>query len=171
MVSEQVKTPRLFGKLYLNDLKPIYVLIVFLSVLGTAEVVAFCAYMTTSEVSPSLHHTFVFDNVKTNIGSVYNKYSGMFTAPSDGVYVFTWTILSGPQSYTNAQIVVNSQAFTNLVTQSEDTGVLHSSTGVIVVSLNSGDLVYIRTHPEALSFGTVISHNLYGQPSFSGWKL
>ena len=48
---------------------------------GTSGLVAFCAYMSTSENSPSLHHIFVHDIVKTNLGSAYNRYSGMFTAP------------------------------------------------------------------------------------------
>lgn len=66
---------------------------------GPAEMVAFCSYTTTAEENPSLNHVFVFDNVKSNIGSAYDEDSGMFTAPSGGAYVFTWTIVSRPNSY------------------------------------------------------------------------
>lgn len=65
----------------------------------------------------------------------------MFTTPSDGVYVFTWTM----HSYIFSQIVVNSQVFTSLTTDSYKVIVANTSTGVIVVSLNRGDVVFIQT--------------------------
>lgn len=132
---------------------------------------AFCSYMSMTEHSPSLHHIFVFDDVRTNIGSAYNKNSGMFTAPSDGVYVFTWTIFTYARSYAYSQIIINSQAFTSMLTDSATVNEIHSTTGVIAVSLNHGDLVYIRTHPTALSRGDVLSNDTSGRPSFCGWKL
>ena len=57
--------------------------------------VAFYAYLSHSEPNPSLNHALIFDSVKTNVGGGYNEYSGMFTAPSSGVYVFTWAIYTG----------------------------------------------------------------------------
>lgn len=95
----------------------------------------------------------------------------MFTAPSDGVYVFTWTIISGGNSIVCSQIVINSHVFSNMVTDSDEVGDIHSSTKVIVVSLNHGDVVFIRTHQSILSQGTVLSDDVHGRPSFSGWKL
>lgn len=46
------------------------------------ELVGFYAYMSNAEPSPSVHHTLIFDEVKTNAGGGYNQFSGMFTAPS-----------------------------------------------------------------------------------------
>lgn len=119
------------------------------SALDASDIVAFCAYMSTTEVSPTRHHVLVFDDVKTNIGSAFNRISGMFTAPIDGAYVFTWTIFSDrhSDSYINSQIVVNTEAFTSMITDSDEVGDFHSSTGVIVLNLNRVDSVYIRTHP------------------------
>ena len=113
----------------------------------------------------------MFDSVKTNLGSAYNNNSGMFTAPADGMYVFTWTIFSGYNSYVFTQIVVNSDVFDYMITDSEHVHDIHSGTKVIVVSLTRGDLVYVRTHPINLSVGRINSSNLSGQPSFCGWKL
>lgn len=59
------------------------------------EPVAFYVHMSASEPSPSLHHALIFDEVKTNVGGRYNQFSGMFSAPSIGLYVFTWTIYTG----------------------------------------------------------------------------
>lgn len=139
--------------------------------LGDSGHIAFCAYMTTREISPSLHHTFVFDSVKANIGSAYNSISGLFTAPANGVYVFSWTIFSSSNSFIFTQIVVNSNALDSMITDSEHVADTHSGTKVIVVGLNRGDIVYVRTHPTKLSHGNVSSFPEYGQPSFCGWKL
>ena len=95
----------------------------------------------------------------------------MFTAPADGMYVFTWTIFSGYHSYVYTQIVVNSDVFDYMITDSEHVSDIHSGTKVIVVSLNRGDLVYVRTHPINLSQGSIHSSENSGQPSFCGWKL
>lgn len=141
------------------------------SVASTSDVVAFCAYMTTTEHSPSLHHVLVFDDVRTNIGFAFNRISGMFTAPIDGAYAFTWTIFSDKHSYIFSQIVINTQSFTSLITDSDEITDYHSSTSLIIVSLNRGDVVYIRTHPTERSHGNIFSGSIRGRPSFSGWKL
>ena len=138
---------------------------------GTSGLVAFCAYMSTSENSPSLHHIFVYDIVKTNLGSAYNRNSGMFTAPDDGVYVFTWTIFSDFRSYVHTQIVVNSAVFDNMITDSEEIADIHSSTKLIIVSLTRGDVVYVRTDDTYHSGGNVYSGRQFGHSSFCGWKL
>ena len=54
--------------------------------------VAFYAYMSKTEASPSLHHTLLFDMVKTNVGGAYNPFTGVFTVPYDGIYAFSYTI-------------------------------------------------------------------------------
>lgn len=95
----------------------------------------------------------------------------MFTAPTDGVYVFTWTILTNEYSFAFTQIVVNSQVITSLVTDSQEINDTHSTTGMVVVSINREDLVFIRTHPTAISHGEILSLETQGRPSFSGWKL
>nr|XP_022300158.1 complement C1q-like protein 4 isoform X3 [Crassostrea virginica] len=138
---------------------------------GTSGHVAFCAHMAASEHSPSLHHIILFDIVKTNIGSAYNKNSGMFTAPADGVYTFTWTIFSGYYSYVYTQIVVNSNAFDSMIVNSEEVGDMHSGTKLIVVSLTRGDVVYVRTDDTYLSHGDLYSGRVNGYSSFCGWKL
>lgn len=88
----------------------------------------------------------------------------MFSAPVDGTYVLTWTMISDYHGYVYSQIVVNTQVFTGMITNS-------SSTRVIVVHLNHNDKVFIRTHPTAHGGGNVSSGDPDGKPSFSGWKL
>lgn len=40
----------------------------------------------------------VFNTVDSNQGFIYNASTGIFTAPSGGIYVFDWTILAFPGS-------------------------------------------------------------------------
>ncbi|CAG2227876.1 unnamed protein product [Mytilus edulis] len=49
---------------------------------------AFYAYMSSSENNPGPHHTLIFNQVISNIGNGYNQFTGIFTAPSTGIYVF-----------------------------------------------------------------------------------
>lgn len=113
---------------------------------GDSGYVAFCAFLTTEENSPSLHHTFVFNYVKTNLGSAYNSHSGLFTAPTGGTYVC-------------------------MIVNSEEVNGVHSGTKVVVVNLTCGDVVYVRTHPTTISKGNIRSDTIHGQPTFCGWKL
>ena len=57
---------------------------------------AFFATLVRHIEHTSRFQTIVFDTVETNIGDAYNATSGIFTAPTDGVYVFSATILSVP---------------------------------------------------------------------------
>lgn len=72
--------------------------------------IAFYAYMSTTETGPGTHHTIIYDNEVTNIGNRYNTLSGIFTAPVDGVYVFSWTILMAPPGeYKTMELMLNSR--------------------------------------------------------------
>ena len=49
----------------------------------------------------------IFDVVKTNVGGEYDE----FTAPSPGVYVFTWIIYTGNYGQSRFHIYVNHDVF------------------------------------------------------------
>ena len=58
---------------------------------GTA--VAFYAYISKDFTHIGNGHVFVFDTVVTNKGKAkYNKYSGIFTVPSSGLYAYSYSI-------------------------------------------------------------------------------
>jgi hypothetical protein len=136
----------------------------------SSEPVAFYAYMSHDEPNPSLHHSLIFDVVKTNVGGGYNKYSGTFTAPNSGVYVFTWTIYSGTRGQTAFQIYVNDEVVDSSFGDTDDVVDSDSDSGTMVVSLNAHDNVYIRS---AIACNTrIMSMTYYNtRTSFAGWKL
>uniref|UniRef100_K1RHX7 Collagen alpha-1(X) chain n=1 Tax=Magallana gigas TaxID=29159 RepID=K1RHX7_MAGGI len=51
--------------------------------------------------------TVIFDKVSLNEGNAYDNTSGVFTAPSDGIYSFSWTILTASEKYFISEIVHN----------------------------------------------------------------
>ncbi|XP_061179364.1 heavy metal-binding protein HIP-like [Saccostrea echinata] len=133
--------------------------------------VAFTAVMSSCIPHPSLGHTFIFDQVKTNTGSGYNKYSGHFMAPQEGIYVFSWTVVADYHSYVRSEIVINGSQFSYIMTDGQEIHDIHTASGLITAYLNHGDDVYIRTHSSLPGVGNVCSGGIYGFTSFSGWKI
>ena len=124
--------------------------------------------MSHSEHTIGHHQTFVFDHVVTNVGGNYNRHSGIFTSPSQGVYVFSWTLYC--QSYFYSEVVVNSNPVGALRCSAEGATTMRHVTGVVVVEVNQGDIVYIRTHPLNSNVGVVHSSSTF-RSSFTGWRL
>ncbi|XP_061190239.1 uncharacterized protein LOC133198110 [Saccostrea echinata] len=131
---------------------------------------AFYAYMNASELHPGQHQTIIFDVDVTNANRAYNKHSGLFTASDAGMFVFSWTIASFSANYDiYTEMVVNSNPIGSIITSGEPC-CYFTSTGINVVYLNQGDVVYIRTHPK---FG--IGNRILSLPgvrsTFSGWQI
>ncbi|XP_056015667.1 uncharacterized protein LOC130053107 [Ostrea edulis] len=132
--------------------------------------VAFSAYVSTYETDLSKDHTIKFDRIVTNIGNHCNPNTGAFTAPQHGVYVFTWNIYCFSGGYIDSQVVVNSNAVGAMYTTAQGATNIRTTTGIVVVEVNQGDVVFVRTHPTLGNSG-----NLYSNPdwrsTFNGWKL
>ena len=131
--------------------------------------VAFYAIISHNMHGLGAHQTIIFDVAKTNIGSAYSPHTGVFTAPSAGVYVFTWSIrlVRAEHSF---EIIVNAEVYGATFLRAKTTaGGDETVTGTVVVHLSTGDEVFVRTHAY-VGDGDIYS-NTHGQPTFSGWKL
>ncbi|KAK3103898.1 hypothetical protein FSP39_022759, partial [Pinctada imbricata] len=98
-----------------------------------------------------------FGNVVLNEGNGYNNESGVFTAPSDGIYVFDWTILTYPGKIFHLDFMVNNKiaAIThNTLSRSSHTSVSSS----VVVKLQKGDQAWLESHKSYV-----------GQYAFGAW--
>ena len=138
--------------------------------LGSNENVAFFAYMSQDLSSPSVAHILIFDMTPTDIGNHYNKYSGMFTAPRSGTYVFTWTIYCSVGGYVYEQLMVNAEVLDSSYCNADGAGWHRSISGTAVAQINQGDIVYVRTHPTSLNKGSILSSSSH-RSSFAGWLL
>ncbi|OWF47660.1 uncharacterized protein LOC110454072 [Mizuhopecten yessoensis] len=108
-----------------------------------------------------------YDDVMLDEGNGYNHGNGIYEIPTSGVYVFTWTIMSG----TNNGGSMSTHLMVNGVVRSatdadSDAHNWEAATGLIVTSVSKGDHVYIL----AYSTGQVIS-DTNNRSTFSGWRL
>ena len=131
---------------------------------------AFSAYVSTYETDISKDHTIKFDTIVTNIGNHYNQHSGMFTAPEQGVYVFSWNLYCDLGGHIFSQLVVNSNIVRAMFSSAAGASDIRATTGIVVVHVNTGDVVYVRTHPNNSYKGNLRSNPNY-RSSLSGWKL
>ncbi|XP_062601274.1 complement C1q-like protein 4 [Saccostrea cucullata] len=127
--------------------------------------VTFSAYQSTSK-SYKQHETWIYDTVLVNDGNAYNKATGTFTAPSGGVYVFTWATLTAPGKAAHPYLRVNGNykgwtAFNNKHTSQQ---VWSSGSNTIVVRLKKGDKVNVAS-------GYLAAYAREKFSSFSGWKI
>ena len=107
----------------------------------------------------------VYDKVITNIGSGYSPQTGIFTCPSDGEYVFTWSMMSGSSSSYNCNAYIYRNGARSLETYSyESSSGYEVASNTVVFHLSMGDKVWIQTSDCDYFQG-------YPYTAFSGWKL
>lgn len=132
------------------------------------ETVAFYAYMSTNMNNIGGQQTLIFDVVKTNAGNGLHPTTGVFTSPSSGFYVFTWTIRLHDNSFHSIVLILNGQEVGTLyqyVGHGED----DMSGTTVVIHVNEGEDVFLRTKSD---FNQGMIHNSpHGRSSFAGWKL
>ncbi|CAC5381390.1 unnamed protein product [Mytilus coruscus] len=137
------------------------------------QVVAFYAYMSKPQNNPGARHTLVFDVLRTNIYSGYNGATGIFTVPTSGVYIFTFTVRATCNSHFSFEIVQNGIVQGSVVVDTISQNAVCSSahsTGTIVTSTLRGDTVLVRTHSTNQPFGGIQSND-QGRSSFAGWLI
>eukprot|EP00105_Crassostrea_gigas_P037966 XP_019922114.1 PREDICTED: caprin-2 [Crassostrea gigas] len=135
---------------------------------ASTEQVAFYAYMSTNTpANLRQHHTLIYDVVKINKGQGYHQDDGIFTVPSSGVYVFTWTVAVKSYGWASTELVINGVVFGATYAHGESRDWDHSS-GNVVVETHTADHVYIRMQENGMD---VVVSNERGRSSFSGWKL
>lgn len=95
----------------------------------------------------------------------------MFTAPDHGVYVFTWTIVIEDGKYIRTEILVDSHTVGTMYTSAYGVSNPRTTNEVVVVEVNAGDVVFIRTNTNGPITGDILSIPSDLRTTFSGWKL
>ncbi|XP_065939420.1 heavy metal-binding protein HIP-like [Magallana gigas] len=90
--------------------------------------------------------TVIFDKVSLNEGNAYDKTSGIFTAPLDGIYSFTWTTLTKSGQVFLTEIVLNGHRVALNHTDGRGHDGNPMSTSHANIKMKKGDKVWIRTH-------------------------
>ena len=136
----------------------------FFSPGNTRTVVAFNAYISKDlRMNRNTPINVVYDALYFNHGNAFNPQSGFFVAPSDGLYVFTWTSFVDPRKIFDSEIRVNGKDKGRANCNNENnSGNAHCSNTVPLI-LKSGDKVNIRT-----THANNLHHNW---SNFKGWKI
>lgn len=106
----------------------------------------------------------VFEHVELNEGLGYNKSTGIFTAPSSGIYVFDWTILTWQGEFAYTSLVVNDQIKSWNHCRDVNSKTLLPCSKMAIVKLKNGEQVWI-----GVFIGPANMYQKY--TSFSGYKL
>lgn len=131
-------------------------------------IVAFYAQMTSAELSPSAHHTLIFDKIRTNVENGYNGVTGIFTAPKEGIDVLNWVIRMYSAEHSTELMLSNDQLGATFLRALQDDD--SSVGGLAVAHVAKGDVVFVRVHSLLAGYSNIFS-NSHGKPSFSGWLL
>ena len=112
------------------------------------------------------NQVIVFNLATTNVGGHYNPNDGIFTAPSAGTYVFSWTAANNPHSYMQTELVVNGHMYGRTMSDAMDHDDVAIASNTVVLMLKVKDVVWIRSN-------SVHSRVLRGgqMSTFSGWLL
>lgn len=89
---------------------------------------------------------YKFDDVRTNIGNVYDPSTGVFTAPEKGIYQISCVISGYSKTDVYYQVMRNDTKFAYGTTNK---GNWDSSTNVWIMELVKGDRVYIQHRHES----------------------
>nr|XP_022290934.1 uncharacterized protein LOC111102473 [Crassostrea virginica] len=127
--------------------------------------IAFNAYNTaTLSIDTNTHFNVVYNAVYYNHGNAYNPVSGFFTAPSPGLYVFTWASVVAPKKTFDAEILVNGKRKGLGNCYNGGGSGFENCSNTVPLILATGDKVNIRTDVADYLHGG-------GWSNFKGWKV
>ncbi|CAC5406910.1 unnamed protein product [Mytilus coruscus] len=122
--------------------------------------------LLTAGLQPKCRFQCSFELVKTNEGGHYNNFDGVFVAPQDGVYLFSWTVTSAGTSYIMTELVVDN----NIISS---TGGKNTAFGTISMSASMTDFCRMKKDEHAWIRTTgrggshyLHNHNNYPRSSF-----
>lgn len=126
--------------------------------------VAFMATATPRQSGLQEKQVLVFDHVVTNVGNGYDKSSGTFIAPVDGIYSFSTTVLTDNNVEIWGFIDVNESPKVWYNARGTD-GRHDSGSQSLIIRLSKGDRVTVRNYANG--------GNIYGghYTTFSGFML
>ena len=130
--------------------------------------VAFTAGIPSSD-SNWTGSTLVFPDVIYSEGKGYDSNTGVFTAPTEGTYLFYISIQSAYQKYIYLDIVLNGSSKVRSLayyTSGSTIGIHQTGTNLVILYLTVGDRVWVKR-----TSGTGYYSHSYHVCTFSGIRL
>ncbi|XP_062615559.1 cerebellin-2-like, partial [Saccostrea cucullata] len=90
--------------------------------------------------------TVIFDNERLNEGNGYDKKTGVFTAPEEGVYTFSWTIMTVGGRLFVSDLVHNKYDKANNYTDGTGKKGYVTTSRTANIKMQKGDKVWIRAN-------------------------
>ncbi|XP_053393542.1 complement C1q tumor necrosis factor-related protein 7-like [Mercenaria mercenaria] len=110
------------------------------------ERVAFSSFLDHNLEHLGINHPIIYNKVLLNEGSAYNNNSGMFTCPTDGLYVFYFSVSTNGVHQVVAKLVVDGTNQVDAISVTFHT--YHEAQGgnLVVLSLQSGQQVWVANY-------------------------
>ncbi|XP_060553897.1 complement C1q tumor necrosis factor-related protein 1-like [Ruditapes philippinarum] len=131
------------------------------------EVVAFSVYLNHDIDHMGIGHHIVFNKVITNEGAGYNVYTGIFTVPVTGLYLFTFS-MNDIDHISNLQLVMDGSNLVDIVDNPVNNEESMSS-NTVIVHVNKGQSLWIQEYTN--NDGSIRSRELWRYCIFSGILL
>jgi hypothetical protein len=132
---------------------------------STGGVVAFHAALKYSLRNVPANTILKFEEVLLNKGNGYNPKTGIFTAPTNGIYSFEWTFITKRGSTVYIEAAVNDARMATTCVK-EEASVHTSASGHLLYELKAGDKVWLRTFSVSAGYIHADKYTF-----FSGHKL
>ncbi|KAI2643114.1 Complement C1q-like protein 4 [Labeo rohita] len=110
--------------------------------------------------------TLTYRNVFTNIGNAYNSFTGIFTAPLKGAYMFRVSVYAAGSPSTASAISIIKNGEHVVMAYGHQAGYVVNSSNGVVLLLEVGDVVYV-----GLGSGRWIYDSQNNHSTFSGYLL
>ncbi|XP_060576103.1 cerebellin-1-like [Ruditapes philippinarum] len=109
---------------------------------ATVAPIAFSVTLKNNLATLGKAQAIVFDEINLNVGNTYDSRHGIFTAPVDGPYEFTFATLVPGGKQTGMELVKNGEPMAKTV--SGDNSYYTMATNVVDLDLKAGDEVWVR---------------------------
>lgn len=130
------------------------------------NVAFFAGLSNAGDVGPfHVDVTLTFSQVLTNVGNAYERTTGFFTAPVNGVYYFQFTVASRSVGSSGVFVVKNNQIIMYNVEGKQDWG-MNYITNSLLLELKAGDEISLRLPSRTVMYDDGDRHS-----SFSGALL
>ncbi|CAC5382972.1 unnamed protein product [Mytilus coruscus] len=107
--------------------------------------VLFYAIIKQSEFSLNKYSTVVFETIIINEGGHYNNNDGIFVAPRDGIYMFSWTVCTVNAAYIITELVVEEKVISSTGEREVDSSSYSSASMTAFCRMNKDEHAWIRT--------------------------